>query len=53
MIESFLMLAFAVSGFAAIILGVSMWSGPAGLVTFGASCLVMALWPLLRTKWFT
>lgn len=52
MIETITMLVFAVIGCGAVVFGVSQWSGPGGWVAFGIFCILIALWPLLRTQWF-
>lgn len=50
--EIFITLGSAVIGCSAIVYGVSRWSGPAAWVTFGTCCLLVALWPFLRSRWF-
>jgi hypothetical protein len=45
-----LILLFATTGFASIIYGVSQLSTPAGWITFGCCCLLLAGWPFIRER---
>lgn len=50
--DTLIMLVLAVLGFGSATYGIAQWSRPAGWVAFGGCCLVAAVWPFLREKWF-